>query len=56
MHKNTSEQSNSETATPDRTSDTNRNSGILDIERENRLSRIISLYSKGLTQAEIARN
>jgi transcriptional regulator with XRE-family HTH domain len=27
---------------------------ILDIEKENRLSRIISLYSKGLTQAEIA--
>jgi predicted transcriptional regulator len=27
---------------------------VLDIEKENRLSRIISLYSKGLTQAEIA--
>lgn len=27
---------------------------ILNIERENRLSRIISLYSKGLTQTEIA--
>ena len=26
----------------------------LDIARENRLSQIISLYSKGLTQAEIA--
>ena len=27
---------------------------ILNIERENRLSRIISLHSKGLTQSEIA--
>jgi transcriptional regulator with XRE-family HTH domain len=27
---------------------------VLDIEKENRLSRVISLYSKGLTQAEIA--
>src|SRR5215211_5245659 len=27
---------------------------VLDIEKENRLSRIISLCSKGLTQAEIA--
>jgi transcriptional regulator with XRE-family HTH domain len=27
---------------------------VLDIQKENRLSRIISLYSKGLTQAEIA--
>ncbi len=27
---------------------------VLDIEKENRLSRIVSLYSKGLTQAEIA--
>jgi transcriptional regulator with XRE-family HTH domain len=59
MHKNTPEQLNSET-TADRTSAVNRGSGniqnlpILDIEKENRLSRIISLYSKGLTQAEIA--
>jgi transcriptional regulator with XRE-family HTH domain len=30
------------------------NSAVFDIEKENRLSRIISLYSKGLTQAEIA--
>lgn len=27
---------------------------VTNIERENRLSRIISLYSKGLTQSEIA--
>jgi DNA-directed RNA polymerase specialized sigma subunit len=27
---------------------------VLDIEKENRLTRIISLYSKGLTQVEIA--
>lgn len=27
---------------------------VINIERENRLSRIISLYSKGLTQSEIA--
>src|SRR5215216_925030 len=59
MHKNTPEQLNSET-TADRTSAVNRGSGniqnlpILDIEKENRLSRIISLYSKGLTQSEIA--
>src|SRR5215203_5755673 len=31
-----------------------KNLPVLDIEKENRLSRIISLYSKGLTQAEIA--
>jgi hypothetical protein len=59
MHKNTSEQLNSETIITNRTSDANRNSNIqnlpvVDIERENRLSKIISLYSKGLTQAEIA--
>src|SRR5262245_29744292 len=30
------------------------NVSVLNIERENRLSRIISLYSKGLTQSEIA--
>ena len=29
---------------------------ILDIERENRLSKIISLYSKGLNQEEIAQD
>jgi transcriptional regulator with XRE-family HTH domain len=61
MHKNTSEQLNSQTATTDRTSDANQNSSIQnlpvrDIERENRLSKIISLYSKGLTQAEIAQD
>jgi len=27
---------------------------VLDIERENRLSKVISLYSKGLNQEEIA--
>jgi len=27
---------------------------VIDIEKENRLSRIISLYSKGFTQSEIA--
>ena len=60
MHKNTQKQLNSKTTTTDRTSAVNRNSSsiqnlpVLDIEKENRLSRIISLYSKGLTQAEIA--
>lgn len=59
MHKNTSEQLNSQTTTTDRTYDSNRNNSIqnvpvLDIEKENRLSKLISLYSKGLTQAEIA--
>ena len=59
MHKNTQEQSNYETTT-NRTrvvnqgSNNTQNLPILDIEKENRLSRIISLYSKGLTQAEIA--
>src|SRR5918996_735997 len=60
MHKNTQEQLNSKTTTTDRTGAVNRDSSniqnlpVLDIEKENRLSRIISLYSKGLTQAEIA--
>src|SRR5918994_5072999 len=60
MHKNTQEQLNSETTATDRISAVNRSSSniqnlpVLDIEKENRLSRIISLYSKGLTQAEIA--
>lgn len=59
MHKNTSEQLNSQSTTTDRTYDSNRNNSIqnvpvLDIEKENRLSKLISLYSKGLTQAEIA--
>ena len=27
---------------------------VIDIERENRLSKVISLYSKGLNQEEIA--
>src|SRR5918994_5442365 len=59
MHKNTQEQLNSKMTT-DRISAVNtnniniRNLPILDIEKENRLSRIISLYSKGLTQSEIA--
>jgi DNA-binding NarL/FixJ family response regulator len=30
------------------------NPAPIDIEKENRLSKIISLYSKGLTQSEIA--
>src|SRR5919198_6399329 len=60
MHKNIPQQSNSETTATNRTSAVNRSSSniqnlpVLDIEKENRLSRIISLYSKGLTQAEIA--
>jgi transcriptional regulator with XRE-family HTH domain len=60
MHKNTPEQLDSEMTATDRTSAVNRGSSniqnlpVLDIEKENRLSRIISLYSKGLTQAEIA--
>src|SRR5919197_703535 len=60
MHKNIPQRSNSETTATNRTSDVNRSSSniqnlpVLDIEKENRLSRIISLYSKGLTQAEIA--
>jgi transcriptional regulator with XRE-family HTH domain len=59
MHKNTQEQLNSKMTT-DRISAVNQgnsniqNLPVLDIEKENRLSRIISLYSKGLTQAEIA--
>jgi transcriptional regulator with XRE-family HTH domain len=58
MH--TQEQLNPEKNATDRTSAVNRgrsnlqNLPVLDIEKENRLSRIISLYSKGLTQAEIA--
>jgi transcriptional regulator with XRE-family HTH domain len=31
-----------------------RNVSVIDIEKENRLSKIISLYSKGFTQSEIA--
>jgi predicted transcriptional regulator len=59
MHKKIPEQLNSET-TVNRTSVVNQTSSnlqnlpALDIEKENRLSRIISLYSKGLTQTEIA--
>ena len=34
--------------------DKSQNVSVMNIERENRLSRIISLYSKGLTQSEIA--
>ena len=60
MHKNIPEQLNSETTATDRTSAVNRshsniqNLPVLDIEKENRLSKITTLYSKGLTQAEIA--
>ena len=59
MHKNIPEHLNSETTT-DRTGAVNRNSSnvqnlpVLDIEKENRLSKVISLNSKGLAQAEIA--
>ena len=56
MHKNTQEQLNSKTAAHSSVnlSSSIQNLSVLDIEKENRLSRIISLYSKGLTQAEIA--
>src|SRR5919109_799309 len=60
MRKKISEQLNSETTATNRTSSVNRGSSniqnlpVLDIEKENTLSRIISLNSKGLTQAEIA--
>jgi DNA-binding NarL/FixJ family response regulator len=61
MHKNTQEQLNSKTTTTtDMTGAVNRSSSniqnlpVLDIEKENRLSKVISLNSKGLTQAEIA--
>ncbi len=47
MHKNTTPTS---TSTPK----PKPNIAVLDIERENRLSKIISLYSKGLNQEEIA--
>ena len=59
MHKNAPEHLHTE-ATTDRIRAINQgnnniqNIPVLDIEKENRLSRIISLYSKGLTQAEIA--
>jgi transcriptional regulator with XRE-family HTH domain len=62
LHKNTQEQLNSETNATDKTSAVNRNNSniqnlpVLDIEKENRLSRVVSLYSKGLTQAEIAQD
>ncbi len=56
MHKNTSEQLNPQTTTNavNQSNNNVQNLPILDIEKENRLSRIVSLYSKGLTQAEIA--
>ena len=60
MHKNTPEHLNSKTTTTDRTGAVNRGSSkiqslpVLDIEKENRLSKVISLNSKGLAQAEIA--
>jgi hypothetical protein len=40
--------------TPILTSTSTSNIAILDIERENRLAKVISLYSKGLNQEEIA--
>src|SRR5215216_6288939 len=60
MHKNIPQQLNSKTTATDRTGAANRGSSniqnlpVLDIEKENRLSKVISLNSKGLTQAEIA--
>ena len=57
MHKNTPERLNSKMTTTNKTSVVSRgisniqNLPVLDIEKENRLSKIISLYSKGLTQA-----
>ena len=62
MHKNTPERLNSKMTTTNKTSVVSRgisniqNLPVLDIEKENRLSKIISLYSKGLTQAEIAQD
>ena len=57
MHKNTPKHLHTE-ATTDRIRAINQGNIqkllVLDIEKENRLSKIISLYSKGLTQAEIA--
>ena len=60
MHKNTPEQLSSEMTATNRTGAVNQGSSniqnlpILDIEKENRLSKVISLNSKGLNQAEIA--
>ena len=59
MHKNTPKHLHTE-ATTDRIRAINQGNNniqklpVLDIEKENRLSRIVSLYSKGLTQVEIA--
>jgi hypothetical protein len=59
MHSATSKQLNASTPPKDSGEDNTDNSNIqnlttIEIEKENRLSRVISLYSKGLTQAEIA--
>jgi transcriptional regulator with XRE-family HTH domain len=57
QHKITPRQPNPQTSTGNAVNQGNnniQNLPVLDIEKENRLSRIISLYSKGLTQAEIA--
>lgn len=60
MHKTTPKPPNAAITTPNLTNAVNTNNSntqnlhVLDIEKENRLSRIISLYSKGLTQEEIA--
>src|SRR5712692_10258424 len=42
------------TTTPTTNTTPKPNIAVLDIERENRLSKVISLYSKGLNQEEIA--
>jgi predicted transcriptional regulator len=49
VHKNTNTNTNT---TP--TTNTTPNIAVLDIQRENRLSKVVSLYSKGLNQEEIA--
>jgi transcriptional regulator with XRE-family HTH domain len=57
LHKSTPRRPNPQTGTTNVVNQGNsnlQNLPALDIEKENRLSRIISLYSKGLTQSEIA--
>jgi hypothetical protein len=64
MHKNIAPKNNVDGKKRDRPNDSsNINTDtlptkitILDIERENRLSKVISLYSKGLNQEEIAQD
>jgi DNA-binding NarL/FixJ family response regulator len=47
MHKNTTEKSTREAKNDTKIT-------VLDIEKENRLAKVISLFSKGLSQEEIA--